>query len=211
MPVPAPPSGTLAVKYFDWDEQRPITRICAAARQPNSFNTGPHAGRFRPFNAGQPDPVPTLYGANHVDGALGETIFHDVPPGTAPWTVARATLYGRLRTILVPQRKLRLVDLTGWAHKALKIEGSALVACDPVEYPVTAQWAERFHELPTRPDGLYWRSRQYDRVFALMLFGDRVHERELRVIFDETIPLWQGDGLGEVLVAAERANVTITV
>ena len=153
--------------------------------------------------------MPTMYGANHVDGALGETVFHDVPAGRAAWAVPRASLYARLRSVLIPQRPLHLVDLTGWAHKALKIDGRALVDCEPPEYPVTAQWAERFHDHPAEPDGLYWRSRQYDRSFAFILFGDRVGMSELRVVLDETIALWQGDGLDEVLAAAERANITI--
>jgi hypothetical protein len=150
-----------------------------------------------------------MYAANRVDGALGETVFHDVPSGGDAWLIPRAALYGRLRTLLVPQRPLRLLDLTGWAHKGLQIDGRGLVDCEPSEYPTTAQWAERFHSCAEAPDGLYWRSRQYDKSFALMLFGDRVAESDLRPVLDETIPLWQGDGLDEVLAAAERANVTI--
>jgi hypothetical protein len=152
-----------------------------------------------------------MYGSNNIDGALGETVFHDVPAGDERWSIPRTSLYARLRTVLIPQRTLQLVDLTGWAHKALKIEGRALVECSPDEYPVSALWAERFHDVAEASDGLYWRSRQYDKSFALMLFGDRVDSSELRVVFDETVGLWQGDGLDEVLAAAERANITIVI
>lgn len=199
----------MIVRHFTWDEQRPITRVCSAAHQPNYFNTSDVPGRFRPFYCGGAQPVPTMYGASHIDGALGETVFHDVPAGRGGWAIPRVSLYARLRTVLIPQRELRLVDLTGWAHKALKLEGSALVDCEPPEYPMTALWAESFHDLPGALDGLYWRSRQYDRSFAFILFGDRVDQSDLRVVFDETIALWQGDGLDEVLAAAERANITI--
>lgn len=143
--------------------------------------------------------------------ALGETVFHDVPLGGGPWDIARASLYGQARTVLIPLRDLSLVDLTDWAHKALRSDGRALVDCEPAEYATTAQWGQRFHDLSTEPDGLYWRSRQFDRAFALILFGDRVGKNELHVVYDETIALWQGDGLREGLDAAERANVTITL
>ena len=210
MPIPAPPvGGGLHVRYYTWYEQRPVTRVCSAAHQPNSFNPSAVSGRFRPLYCGGEKPVPTMYGASRIDGALGETVFHDVPGGGHAWSLPRASLYGRLRTVLVPQRQLRLLDLTGWAHKALKIDGRGLVDCGPSEYPTTAQWAERFHSAPEAPDGLYWRSRQFDGSFALILFGDRVAEADLRPVLDETVPLWQGDGLDEVLAAAERANVTI--
>jgi hypothetical protein len=165
MAVPAPPADPVEVKYFAWVEQRPFVRVCTAAHQPNSFNPTNGQGRFRPFYCGETVPVPTMYGASHIDAALGETVFHDVPSGAGGWVVPRAALYPLLRTVIVPQRRLHLVDLTGWSHKALRLEGRALVDCGSSDYPATALWAERFHELPDSPDGLYWRSRQYDRCF----------------------------------------------
>lgn len=210
MALALPPADPLEVAYYVWDEQRPLTRICQAAYQPNTFNPTAVTGRFRPIYCGAAEPIPTMYGANRIDGALGETVFHDVPTGGASWTIPRASLYGLLRTVLIPQRELQLVDLTGWAHKALRISGRALVECEPADYPTTAEWAERFHALSERPDGLYWRSRQYDKSFAFILFGDRVLSSELNAVLDETVPLWQGDGLDDVLIAAERANIAIT-
>jgi hypothetical protein len=210
MPLVAPPAGgALDVRLFTWVEQRPITRVCTAAHQPNAFNPSASPGRFRPFYSGGVQPVPTMYGANNISGVLGETAFHDVPAEHGDWSIPRASLYARLRTVLIPQRALQLIDLTGWAHKALKIDGRALVEAEPDDYPLTALWAERFHAAPEAPDGLYWRSRQYDSSFALLLFGDRVGGSELRVVLDETIALWQGEGLDEVLAAAERASITI--
>ncbi len=208
-PLASPPTGKLEVEYFAWEVHRPIIRVAAAAHQPNTFNASATTGRFRPLYALDGTVIPTLYGANHVDGALGESVFHDVPQGVRRWVIPRSSLYARVRAMLIPQRALQLVDLTGWAHKALRIPGRALVDCNPSEYPITASWAARFHRLPEYPDGLYWRSRQYDKSFALMLFGDRVSDQELNVILDETVGLWQGPGFDEVLAAAERAGVTI--
>jgi hypothetical protein len=207
--LPDPPAESLGVRFFEWSAQRPIIRVCRASDQPNTFNPTAAPGRVRPIDtavAGQP--VPTMYGANRADGALGESVFHDVPTN-APWTIPRAALYGRLRAVLIPQRPLRLVDLTGWAHKTLRIDGRRLVDCDPAEYAITARWAQRFHAQERAADGLYWRSRQFDRSFAFMLFGDRVAETDLNPVYDETVALWQGEGLEEVRAAAELAEITI--
>ncbi|HEX8085462.1 MAG TPA: RES family NAD+ phosphorylase [Solirubrobacteraceae bacterium] len=212
MALPPPAGGPIAGKFYTWAAMRPITRVCDAAHLPNSFNPSDQSARFRPIYCGAPTPIPTMYGSNRIDGALGETVFHDVPPpGGGTWTIPRASLYGKLRSVLIPMRDLRLFDLTGWAHKALMLDGRALVECGPAEYPITAQWAERFHDLPEAPDGLFWRSRQYDKAYALMLFEDRVAVDELHVVFDETVALWEGVGLDELSVAAEAATVTIAL
>src|SRR3712207_173069 len=152
MALPEPPDGALDVTYQTWTRYRQIVRVCRAAELPNVFNRDDTPARFRPFSSGRTSPIPTLYGANDTNGALGESIFHDIPRGGGPWTIPRASLYGRLRAVLVPLRPLRLVDLTGWAHKGLKIPGRALVDSDPAEYPITARWAERFHQLDADPD-----------------------------------------------------------
>jgi hypothetical protein len=137
-------------------------------------------------------------------------VFHDVPADANGFAVPRIALLGPLRTVLIPRRPLNLVDLTGWAHKRLKLPGRALVECEPPEYPITAEWGQRFHQLAKGPDGLYWRSRQYDRSFAIMLFGDRVAATDLEIVLDDTIALWQGEGYDEVLAAAEAAGIAIT-
>lgn len=211
MGLVAPPSHAISARTYRWEAYRPIVRVFDSRLLPNSFNPAGTTGRFRPVEASPGSHVPTLYGSNRLDGALGETLFHDVPAGIAAWVVPRTALLGKLRTLLIPRKSLALVDLTGWAHKALHVDGRQLVECDPIEYPTTALWAQRFHDLGVSPDGLYWRSRQYDKAHALMLFGDRVSPGDLHVVLDETIPLWEGLGLDEVVQAARDANVTITI
>jgi RES domain len=185
-------------------------RVYDGCRLPNEFNTSGRSGRFRPIVAEGGVTVPTLYCSNCLNGALGESVFHDLPTGPTPRVIPRAALLGWVRTVLVPKRALRLVDLTGWAHKALGLDSRGLIECDAAEYPTTALWAKRLHDTADAPDGLYWRSRQYDRACAVMLFGDRVAPGDLHVVLDETLPLWEGMGLVEVLSTAAAANITIT-
>jgi hypothetical protein len=211
MTLVGPPVDAIDVTFSTWVAYRPVVRVCSTEFPPNTFNPGLSPGRFRPFPPPPATPIATMYGSNSGDGALGETVFHDVPTTGGPWDVPRASLYGQVRTVLIPLRDLSLVDLTNWAHKALGVDGRALVDCEPTEYPITARWGERLHDLPEAPDGIYWRSRQFDSAFVMLLFGDRVGTNELHVVYDETVALWQGEGLRLVLDAAQRANVTIAL
>jgi hypothetical protein len=208
MAIPDPPAGELTFRTRTWAAGRPFYRVYRGKFDPETFNPTRGSARFRPFPASG-SAIPTMYGSDKLDGALGESIFHDTPAGGGSWVIARSDLLGQLRTMLVPKRNLELVDLTGWSFKRLKITGRTLVECEPDEYPTTAAWAERFHSSKVRPDGIYWMSRQFDKAAAFILFGDRVASEDLRVVLDETLPLWQGDGLDEVLAAAEHADVTI--
>jgi hypothetical protein len=210
MTLPSPPGGKLDVPMRAWARLRPIYRVGSAAYLPNAFNSTDTPGRFRPLRVAGTI-VPTLYGANRVDGCLGESVFHDVPANGGPWVMPRAKLYGYVRTTLIPLRELLLVDLAGWAHKRLRLDGRALIESGPADYAVTAEWARRFHDLTAAPDGLYWISRQFDGAQSVMLFGDRVDELDLEPVLDETLALWEGVGLEEVQVAAARADVTIAV
>src|SRR5690348_13989602 len=105
MALPTPPPGDPEVRFYTWVALRPIFRVCPAGYPANAFNPTTSSGRFRPFFCGGTTPVPTLYGSNRVDGALGETVFHDVPAGHASWNIPRTSLYGLLRTNLIPRRE----------------------------------------------------------------------------------------------------------
>jgi hypothetical protein len=84
-----------------------------------------------------------------------------------------------------------------------------LADAPPADYPVTAQWCDRFHSIDEQPDGLLWMSRQFDRAVALVLFADRVAVDDLHPVLDETIGLWQGLGLSVLEDAAARAGIVI--
>lgn len=198
------------VRLAIWSELRPLRRVCRLGYAANAFNPNRTPGRFRPFDhRGQV--VATMYGADQLDGAFGETIFHDVPTHGGPWHIPRETLFNQAYTTLIPRRNLELVDLTGWAHKRLRLNGRALAEAEPSEYAVTAEWAKAFHDLPEKPDGLLWVSRQFDRSLAVILFADRVSKADLHAVLDETVGLWQGLGLSVVLDAAARIGVVIDV
>lgn len=206
---PPPPGEPLPIPTYRWKELRPIHRVINTGCNPKMMSAGPTPGRFRPIVARSGDLVGTLYGSNRLDAALAETVFREAPHDRGPWTVNRSSLLGRLRTMLVPLRDLTLADLTGWGHASLRLEGHVLTECDASAYPATTPWGQWFHDLPLKLDGLYWRSRRYDGGHVLMLFGDRVKQHELHVVIDETIALWEGVGLDDVLAVARAAKIVI--
>ncbi len=59
-----------------------LYRVHPAHFQGGEFNPNREAtrrGRFHPFTDAQGQAVPTLYAADAIDGALSETVFHNVP------------------------------------------------------------------------------------------------------------------------------------
>jgi hypothetical protein len=215
MAIPVAPDEALdpaSVVLEPWPPGRIVHRVFAVGRAPNEFNPTASPGRFRPFTDRNGDIVPTLYAASTMAGALAESVFHDVPVDDGTEWVIPASLLSVLRHAeLVPRRELSLVALTGWAFKRLRLRGRALVECGPEDYPQTATWAEAFYDLPSEPDGLLWRSRQFDDAHAVMLFGDRAGPTVLDPVAGSVGELGRGVGLHEVRVVAEHAGAVITI
>lgn len=213
--VPAPPRESFAL--------RPLTYVWAAGAAfwrcydvdwgARGFHSGDHAhpGRFHPFTpSGAPEPLPVLYGADDLDGALSETVFHDVPV-RGDKVVPLAKLRHRLAVALSSRRPLRLVDLTSDGLRCLELQRTELIDSDARSYEATARWARALHHHPDAFDGLYWVSRQHDTSRCILLFADRVSRDDLSVD-QAVIPLTLGAGAGldAVSEAAARANIAIS-
>lgn len=169
-----------------------------------------HRGRFHPFAVVRGrNPLPVLYGASDVDGALSETVFHNVPVRGSKH-VTHAQLVHRVVVALEPTRDLQLVDLTSDGLRRLELTRVELIESDARSYPDTAAWARALHNHPHHLDGLMWVSRQRDTSLALVLFGDRVKQSDLAVAPGQVpLPLGSGPGLDTVAAAANRAGITI--
>lgn len=210
--VPVPPAK-LSPNVASWAAGTPLFRVYDVAGSPRDFHPGDpaHRGRFHPLVAGTgAQRMPVLYGADDLDGALSETVFHDVPVrGTkvVPW----AKLRHKIAIRLMCRRGLALVDLTGYGLLRIGVSRAELIDSDARSYPTTAPWAQALHAQAPRADGLLWVSRQHDTSRCLMLFGDRVGMDDLYVPEDEIpLPLAVGAGLAAVASAALRADITIT-
>lgn len=179
---PAPGTALLA-EFLTWQATRPIYRVHKLRYGPAQFNgSGVGNARFSPIAGTDGKPIPTLYGGETFQGALMETVFHDVPhlPGFKSYD--KRNLDQERISIISPVRDLVLVNLSGKALRKLGIPRSKLLESGPAKYPSTRLWAEALHRQCPEADGLCWVSRQDDEAHALVLFGDRVRRGDLHTL-----------------------------
>ncbi|MDR2208736.1 MAG: RES family NAD+ phosphorylase [Azoarcus sp.] len=164
----------------EWPAGQPIHTIYSTNHAPGDFNLGLDSSgnprsptRFAPIRDEHGRVVPYLYGGSSYDCAIFETIFHNIPIDAPYKFIDLNDFSSRGYARLIPQRTLRLVDLTTEGLHRLKVPKEELIASLPRDYPETARWAEALHRQCRKIDGLIWMSRQRDRDRALVLFGDR--------------------------------------
>lgn len=212
MPPPGAPAS-LDPLFRTWEAGRKFHRCYGLHWGSRDVYAGDdaHRGRFHSFvPIGGSSPLPVLYGAGDFDGAVYETVFHDVPIRGIK-TVPHAKLLHRIVVALVPGRDLTLVDLTSDGLRRLGLAREELIASGPRSYPATAAWARALHAHSETIDGLLWVSRQRDTSLALLLYGDRVEVDDVTVSAgDLPLALSAGRGLDAVSAAASRAGITIT-
>lgn len=207
------PALPLDPLFERWPAGQVIHVIHDTAFDPASFNPGVDADgaprrptRFAPIADARGRAVPYLYGGATLDCAIFETVFHDVPIDAADKFVDLGEFAERGHGELVPARDLKLVDLTSEGLHRLKVPKRELIDSPTRLYPQTARWAQALYHQGPDIDGLLWMSRQRDRDFALVLFGDRLEG----VLQARRIggPLKRNAALREaVLAAALRAGI----
>jgi predicted nucleic acid-binding protein len=111
-PAPAPPAGSLDAKLMSWGAGKIMYRVHIAVYAVDSFNPSPLGNaRFSPIRDSAGNVIPTLYAATTPQGALMETVFHDVPYKSGFKRVSVSRLEGRLSSTLVFLSDFQLIDL----------------------------------------------------------------------------------------------------
>ncbi|MBK6851058.1 MAG: RES family NAD+ phosphorylase [Burkholderiales bacterium] len=169
-----------------WPAGKVIHRIHDTRFEPVHFHPGSDTSgqpckpsRFAPIRDRLEHLVPHLYGGATLDCALFETVFHDVPVDAPSKFVDLDTFARHGHSQLIPQRELRLIDLTSVGLHRLQVPKEELITSPARDYRATARWAEALHHCCPEADGLVWMSRQHDRDLAVLLFGDRVSPDDL--------------------------------
>ncbi len=181
--LPDPPDPSALDPLLEiWPRGRSFVRCHNLRFGPRDFNPGFGRGRFHPFQDAAGHPVPTLYAADRIDGALSETVFHDVPVRGALKMVRRERLKALGLSVLSPRRDLSLLQLHGFGLSRLGVAREELIASEAGQYSRTTLWARALHACRREADGLVWVSRQHDRSLCVVLFGDRVAAADLRVL-----------------------------
>lgn len=211
--VPEPPDfSRVTPLYATWSTSQPILRVFNPVRAPTTFNPGlpdPWVhGRFHFFTDGSGAVVPVLYGSDRDDGAISETIFHDIAMEGPSRYVLESRLDGASIVTLHAKRDLTLVELLGHGLRRLGIRAGNLTDTEPAEYDRTVLWAQAVHRAFPAVDGLVWMSRQFNAAKSLVLFGDRVNPSELEVA-DQPVPLRLGPGRARLDRAANEAGILI--
>lgn len=206
--LPVPDPAALDPLIQTWPPGERIVRCHDSRFGATEFNPGVGRGRFHPFRTAAGETVPTLYGATSLNGALSETVFHELPIRGPFRTILRPGLKPMLVSTVVAVRELRLAQLHGFGLRRLGISRAELIESDPARHGETVRWAQALHACNDRIDGLVWVSRQYDTAFALVLFGDRVVRKDLKVT-EPPLPLYVGSGFDGVQEAAEQAGITV--
>lgn len=210
--VPAPPDfAALPPLIHTWKRGELIVRVFNHTYPPNGFNPGEAGGvvgRFHFFPGADGRSIPVLYGSDCGDGAISETVFHDVPIEGEHRVVPEVRLDALSIIRLVPEREIRLAEMLGHGLRRYQLRPEDLTSTEPDQYARTIPWAQALHATVREIDGIVWMSRQFNAARALVLFGDRVSSIDLAV---QSMPLPLRIGPGRVLVdrAANQADIAI--
>ena len=113
-------------------------RVHRHDRKPDEYNPTETSQRFRPIYDPAGTPIPTLYGAESLEGALAETILRGVPLDGPDRRVFADRLTPYAYSRLQPTRSLRLAILHDPHVKRLRVSAAALAESPPDAYPWTA-------------------------------------------------------------------------
>jgi hypothetical protein len=180
-PGTAPPARSLDAKLMSWGESEIMYRVHDAQYAVDSFNPSPLGNaRFSPIRDSAGNVIPTLYAATSPQGALMETVFHDVPyrPGFKRVSVGR--LESKLSSTLIFLSDFQFIDLNRIGLRRLGVHPHNLIDTTKAHYPETRKWAESLYAAYPGAQGLIWPSRQDDRARSVILFGTRVGASKLR-------------------------------
>jgi hypothetical protein len=206
-PPPDPPE--LDPLVIEITAGTPLVRVHSIVRAAFAFNLGlGRPSRFAPLHRTDGTPIPTLYAATTVAGALSESVFHDVPYRGRGKRILAARLNGLALSTLIVAEPIRLALVAGLGLRRLGVRRRDLIEGGPGSYSQTAAWALALYNCPVAPSGLLWVSRQDDTANALLLFGDRVPAGSLHIASDP-VPVDVGPGLALVDDAATLAAITV--
>ena len=180
--VPPPPSPFPSINTQTVAKGTILHRMHGSSFRPAQFN--PCKGqptRFAPFLNAAGACVPTLYAATSREAAAFESIFHDIEPTALFKTVRLDVVESRSVSRITPKRDLLLAGLFAPDLKVWGLSRGELIETPKSTYGQTSLWAQAIHRARSDIDGLIWTSRQCDPDQCVILFEDRVGERDFEI------------------------------
>ena len=97
-------------------------------------------------------------------------------------------------SVMLPTRRLSLVDTTGSNLNKLSVDSSLFAS---INYRLTRSWARAFMEHPSNPEGIIYHSRKNPLLLNYAFFGtDDVQDS---LVEQDALPLEDAPGLGDFL------------
>jgi hypothetical protein len=190
-PPPLPPEDLHArrLPIFEYERDWRLWRIHPADRSPLFF--GPAAGLPPRGRWDAPDGrFRVCYLAEHSFAAFAESFLRE--PGTL--LLETEDLQARALARVHVRAPLRLVSMHG---SGLHAVGATAASCQG-DYAVSRAWAAALHDHPDAPDGLRYRARHDDDVFAVALFDRakrKVKDGDSAPLTDSTNVPWLAECL----------------
>lgn len=182
----------------------------------DSFNPGrdlqswEYGARFSSFKDDAGQYVPWLYAAGSLQGALAETVFHDLIGEARTGFLSLRPFRNWGYTELASTRKLQLASLKSQDLYRMGTSKADLIESGRLLYTQTRLWARAIYLQHSDIDGLVWKSRQHDDSDAFVLFGDRVKLGDLRIA-SSTVRFTDDVSTGyEIQQMAQRLGVILS-
>lgn len=202
--------GKLDASMITWTTGKLVHRVHLDSFEAPSFNaSGKGNARFSPLRDGTGAIIPTIYAGETEDCALMETVFHDVSFTPRKKHLRKGKFDHQMHSLLRINTSLTLIDLSTIALRRLGIERKYLIESTKEHYMDSRQWALALYEQNSSAQGLCWTSRQDDRAFAVMFFGDRVSTGALVQEGDSEALIQGGFVVSQVIGLADRLGVRI--
>ena len=173
---------------------------------PQAFNTsGCGQARFSPLRAGR-RVVPVLVAAQTLDGALMETVLHDVPfPSEGHIHDLQRDLQSDLHASRVRlTAPLQLVDLSKLGLQRMGLRVSQMCETDACDCARTQAWARWLRTTVPQAQGLYWMCARQPECAGLMLFGDRAAAGVVAPTAEPSLHVGHAQVLGALLALLHR-------
>jgi hypothetical protein len=174
--------------------------------------------RFSPlFRADTVDPggrivLPSWYGATSRDGAVFQSVFHDIRPGDRARRVFPNQYLGRYLVPVVTVRDLVLVDLTTTGLHAIGVSRARLIDSTSRSYAFTNAIAAQLRVAAPGADGFVWVSRAHDVSRAVVLYADGGRAPAIAPHPTErAVALRAGEGLDLLRGLAVAARITVVI
>lgn len=156
--------------------------------------------------------IPAWYGATTEDGAVFESVFHDIRPSDRAARVQPNEYGDRFLAPVVTLRALTLVDLTSAGLHAIGLSRQRLIESRSARYAWTNEIAEKLRSAAPDSDGFVWVSRAHDTSECVVLYDLPGHDKMIDTHPTElAIALGIGPGLRLLRELAVRARITLVL